>query len=52
MRVDCNDWTLSYKVNDNKYVKAYDIKPGKYKAAITLNAKASSYSLLTYQKIY
>ena len=51
MMVDCTKWTLSYKVNDEKYIKSRDIQPGKYRAGITLTAR-SSYSLMSYQMIF
>ena len=51
MIVDCNKWTLSYEY-DGKHIRSCGIKPGKYKAGITLYEEGCSYSLMSHQKIY
>ena len=52
MRVDLNDLSLSYRVNNNDNGKAFDIEPGKYRAGVTLYGSCSSYCLISYQHIY
>ena len=59
MKLDCNKWILSYKINDTEYGKAFGIDPDfKYSAAITLRKQlrgrspSSSYTLVSYQQIY
>ena len=53
MKLDCNKYTLSYKINNNEYGKAFDIDSSvKYRAAITLSSVFSSYTLVSYQNIY
>ena len=57
MKVDFNELTLSFKINENDYGKAFDIKPGEYRAAITLYSYARSvgnscYTLISYQHTY
>ena len=56
MQVDFNELTLSYKINQTDYGKAFDIKPGEYRAAITLylfsGSEKNCYTLMSYQHIY
>ena len=53
MRLDCNKWTLSYKINDKDFGKAFDIEPNEYRAAITLtDGLGCLFELISYQKIY
>ena len=52
MMVDCNQWTLSYKVGQKDYNKAFDIIPTEYKAAITIMSTNGCYTLLSYQEIF
>ena len=53
MRLDFNNLTLNFKVNDNGYGKAFNINPGQYRAAIGViaNVKHHKYTLLSYQNI-
>ena len=51
MTLDFNDLTLSYKINNKNYGKAFDIKPGEYIASLSIY-KGACYSLIAYQKIY
>ena len=51
MKLDFNNLTLSYKLNDDDCGKAFDIESGEYKAAITVYEE-SKYTLLSYQMIY
>ena len=57
MRVDFNDLTLSYKINENDYGKAFYIKQGQYTAAISMfewgdKEPRFGYTLISYQHIY
>ena len=52
MKVDCNNWILSYKLNDKDLGKAFDIQPTEYRAAITLYDYNSSFTLCSYAHIY
>ena len=55
MKLDCIEWTLSYKINNVDYGKAFDIESNTYRAAITLfpnSDEAPSYTLISYQHIY
>ena len=56
MTVDFNELTLSYKINDIDYGKAFDIKCGEYRAEISMFAFSwepkSCYTLTSYQHIY
>ena len=57
MSVNFNDLTLSYKINDCDYGKAFDIEAGEYRATISLFAPIwshpnSCYTLISYQHIH
>ena len=58
MKVDFNNLSLSYKINQIDYGKAFYIKYGEYRAAIGLFAlprrdgSNSCYNLISYQQIY
>ena len=43
------DLTLSYKINNTDYGKAYDVDKTSYKVAATLCAKNTKWTLLSYQ---
>ena len=54
MTLDCNQWTLSYKINDKDFGKAFDVKPNKYRAATHYLVKIP-FNLriwISYQHIY
>ena len=50
MKLNFNDLSLSYKINEKDYGKAFTIESDKYRAAVTLYC--SSYCLNSYQHIY
>ena len=57
MRVDFNELSLSFNINDTDYGKAFDIKPGEYRAAITMfefswEKPISCFTLMSYQHIH
>ena len=55
MTLDFNELTLSYKINQIDYGKAFDIIPGEYRAAMTFfptYPPNSCYTLISYQHIY
>ena len=52
MRLDFDNLSLSYKVNENDSGWAFDIEPGKYTAGVTLYRDDSCYCLISYQHIY
>ena len=35
MTLNCKNWSLSYEINNTDHSKAFDIKPGQYRAAIS-----------------
>ena len=52
MRLDFNDLSLSFGIDGHSYGKAFDIKPGKYRAGVTLSGTDSCYCLISYQHVY
>lgn len=51
MRLDCNKWTLEFKINDSIWRKGYDVLAGKYKAVVAVYGTNTSrkYTLVSYQ---
>ena len=54
MMLDFNTLSLSFKINNNNFLKALDIEPGSYRAGIRFNPGFESYgyTLISYQEIY
>eukprot|EP01084_Bolivina_argentea_P251350 421550_1 len=48
MTLNLNDCTLSYKIGDTDYGKAFDVEKTSYKAAATVYYKDSKFTLLSY----
>ena len=50
---NCDQRTLSYKINDVDYGEAFDIEQNKYRAAITFEMYSQgTVTLILYQHIY
>ena len=46
MKVDFNELSLSFMINGKDYGKAYDIKPGKYRAAVYLYFEGDAFQFI------
>ena len=52
MKLDFNDLSLSFKINDGNFDKAFDIQYNDYRAVITMTSQHSCYELISYHKVY
>ena len=51
MILDFNDWSLSFRLNGIDYGKAFYVKPGRYRAGITLKG-GNQYEFVSHQMFY
>ena len=52
MKLDFNELTLSYKINEKCYGKAFDIEQNEYRAVVCMAGKNASWTLMYYQMFY
>ena len=50
VKLNCSNWRLYFKKNDNEYIKAFAIMPGQYSVKISFcTSRESAYELIKYQ---
>ena len=53
IKLDCNEWKLFHKINEDKYIETFHINSEEYSAVIKISTCCkSSYKLIKYQMMY